>query len=269
MIKILIIYNTSTTQLTLTILMTNILKLLKDYQQKKRKSWAILIDPDKTTEIKCLEIIAQSQEFPPDFFFVGSSLLLSHQNLHLIVALIKKHTNIPVILFPGSYQHLSKQADAVLFLSLISGRNSDYLIGNQVFAAPLLKQMNIEIIPTGYILVESGKQTSVAYISNTMPIPYDKNDIALSTALAGQYLGLQVIYLEAGSGAEKPVSKEMIQAVKQTIDIPLIVGGGIRTEIAFKEALKAGADLVVTGNILEKNVNLMKTFYDCLKENYE
>ena len=251
-----------------TFTMNSLLNLLKNYQQQNRSSWAVLIDPDKTDEKKCLALIEQSHGFPPDFFFVGSSLLLSYQNLHLIVNLLKTHTKIPVILFPGSYQHLSDKADAVLFLSLISGRNADYLIGNQVLAAPLIKQIlkqsNLEVIPTGYMLIESGRQTSVGYISNTMPIPHDKNDIAMTTALAGQYLGLQLIYLEAGSGAEKPVSSAMIRMVKQNIDIPLIVGGGIRTAAAFQNACDAGANVVVTGNILEQKPELMRDFYEII-----
>ena len=254
--------------LTFTIFaMNSLLNLLKKYRQLKQTSWAVLIDPDKTDEKKCLALIAQSKQFPPDFFFVGSSLLLSYQNLHVLVNLLKEHTNIPVILFPGNYQHLSPKADAVLFLSLISGRNPDYLIGNHVLAAPLLQKSNIEIIPTGYLLIESGTQTSVSYISNTIPIPHQKHDIAMATALAGQYLGLQLIYLEAGSGAEKPVSATMIATVKQNITIPLLVGGGIRSEDSFRNALDAGADVIITGNILETKPELIENFYRILHPN--
>jgi putative glycerol-1-phosphate prenyltransferase len=241
-----------------------ILKTLRQYQQQKKATWAMLIDPDKTNAQQCLDVIARSKDYPPDFFFVGSSLLIDYQNLQIIVSLLKKHTNIPVILFPGSYNHLSAEADAILFLSLISGRNADYLIGNQVLAAPLLKKMPLEIIPTGYILVDGGTQTSVSYISNTNPIPAEKYDIAASTALAGEFLGLQTIYLEAGSGAKNPVQANMIRTVKSQISVPLIVGGGIRHANAFRQAIDAGADVVVTGNVLEKNPALMQDFFAIL-----
>jgi phosphoglycerol geranylgeranyltransferase len=243
--------------------------LLSKLQQDKaqgHKSWAILIDPDKTDEAACLQLLHAISNYPPDFFFVGSSLLLSNENLQKIVGLLKSNTQIPVLLFPGSYTHLAQEADAVLFLSLISGRNPDYLIGNQVLAAPLLKKYGLEVISTGYMLIDGGKQTSVSYISNTTPIPADKPDIAVCTALAGQYLGLQVLYLEAGSGAILPVSAQMIKLVSKETSIPLIVGGGIKNAEDFEKALCAGADVVVTGNILEKNPALVADFWTVLQK---
>lgn len=243
--------------------------LLSKLQQGKaqgHKSWAILIDPDKTDETACLQLLDAIANYSPNFFFVGSSLLLSNENLQKIVSLLKANTQIPVLLFPGSYTHLVQEADAVLFLSLISGRNPDYLIGNQVLAAPLLKKYGLEVISTGYMLIDGGKQTSVSYISNTTPIPADKPDIAVCTALAGQYLGLQVLYLEAGSGAILPVSPQMISLVSKEISVPLIVGGGIKNAEDFEKALRAGADVVVTGNILEKNPALVADFWTVLQK---
>jgi phosphoglycerol geranylgeranyltransferase len=243
-------------------------KFLQETKKQGKKSWAILIDPDKSSEAVCLQLLDylhSSATYLPDFFFVGSSLLLAQENLENIVNLLKKHTQIPIILFPGNYNHLVTTADAVLLLSLISGRNPDYLIGQHVLAAPLLKKYGLEVIPTGYILIDGGKQTSVSYISNTTPIPPEKQDIAVCTALAGQFLGLQTLYLEAGSGAVNPVPPTLIKAVSSQVALPLIVGGGIRTGESFYQALYAGADVVVTGNILEKNPKISKEFAAIMK----
>ncbi len=250
---------------------TSLLFTLQQYKAQRRKTWAILIDTDKTNALGCLQLInyIEKSAAKPDFFLVGSSLLVSYDQLHEIVLLLKNHTKIPVLLFPGSYLHLSSAADAVLFLSLISGRNPDFLIGNQVLAAPLLKKSKLEVIPTGYLLIDGGKPTSVAYISNTQPIPADKIDIAVCTALAGQYLGLQVLYLEAGSGATFPVSPALIHAVQQTVTVPLIVGGGIKTAEQFAAAFMAGADLVITGNIVEKQPQIVQQFAEVLNKLYK
>lgn len=174
--------------------------------------------------------------------------------------------HIPVVLFPNSYLHLTAEADGILFLSLISGRNPEYLIGNHIIAAPILKQTQLEIIPTGYILVNCGNQTTVAYISNTTPIPYEKNDIAVCTALAGEMLGLKMIYMDGGSGAKQPISPTMIEAVRQSIDIPLIVGGGIRTVAAMEDAFRAGADTVVIGSAVEQTPELIADFCRKVRE---
>jgi putative glycerol-1-phosphate prenyltransferase len=171
--------------------------------------------------------------------------------------IIKELTNIPVIIFPGNVTHLHDDADAVLFLSLISGRNPDLLIGNHIHVAPTLKRKGIETIPTGYMLIESGKITSAQYISNTIPIPREKPDIAIATAIAGELLGLKAIYMDAGSGADNTISENMIQQVKSNIDIPLIIGGGIRNANTAVNIAKAGADIIVVGNAAEENPELI------------
>jgi phosphoglycerol geranylgeranyltransferase len=191
-----------------------------------------------------------------DFFLVGGSLL-TNLYLNKVVALIKDHCNIPVILFPGSNMHINAAADALLFLSLISGRNSDLLIGQHVVAAPILKKSRLEILPTGYILIDGGNVSTVSYMSNTTPIPADKYSVATCTALAGEMLGLKLIYLDAGSGALTPISPKMISSVKKAIEVPLIVGGGIDSVEKADKALEAGADLIVIGNAIEKNPDLL------------
>jgi putative glycerol-1-phosphate prenyltransferase len=174
-----------------------------------------------------------------------------------VVKQIKDNVSIPVILFPGSSLQIDANADAILFLSLISGRNPDLLIGQHVVAAPILKNNKLEVIPTGYVLINSGKTTSVAYISNTIPIPDDKYSLAACTAMAGEMLGLRLIYLDAGSGAEREINSKMITAVRKAVDVPLVVGGGINTSQKALNALEAGADLIVIGNALEKDPKLL------------
>jgi phosphoglycerol geranylgeranyltransferase len=226
-----------------------------------KKSLAVLVDPDKTENLAAL--LEQSASSPPDYFFVGGSLLDSG-NLDKCIAIIRSGSKIPILLFPGSEMQISSSADALLLLSVISGRNPELLIGRHVAAAGMIRASGLEIIPTGYILVESGSQTTVSYISNTQPVPRKKNTIAAVTALAGEQLGLKIIYLEAGSGAELPVPVEMIAAVKKTIRIPLIAGGGLKTKADISARLEAGADLVVVGNILEHNPNLLPGFADAV-----
>ncbi|NJO69784.1 MAG: phosphoglycerol geranylgeranyltransferase [Bacteroidetes bacterium] len=182
--------------------------------------------------------------------------------MNQLIQTIKQETNVPVFLFPGNLLQLCDQADGILLLSLISGRNPEYLIGNHVLAAPFLKTTGMEIIPTGYILVETGTKTAVEYISNTTAIPAGKTDIVVSTAMAGEMLGLKVIYLEGGSGADKPVNKTLIEEVKKHINIPLIVGGGIRAANQARDAYDAGADILVLGNVLEENPELLKDFLE-------
>jgi putative glycerol-1-phosphate prenyltransferase len=222
-----------------------------------KKQIAVLIDPDKTDNIKLQKTIEVAEKANIDFFLVGGSLLLKN-NLDDVITFIKKNTKKKVFLFPGSPSQISNKADGILLLSLISGRNADLLIGNHVQAAPLLKQSKLKIIPTGYILIDSGTATTVSYISNTTPIPANKPEIAACTALAGEQLGLNVIYLEAGSGAINAVSKETIKTVKKMITIPLIVGGGIRNVSQIETAFKAGADIVVIGTAIENDITFLE-----------
>ncbi|MBK6444109.1 MAG: geranylgeranylglyceryl/heptaprenylglyceryl phosphate synthase [Bacteroidetes bacterium] len=221
-----------------------------------RKSLAILVDPDKTSLAQCEKLATQALDAAVDYFFVGSSIL-THGDLDACVSVLKKNSNIPVILFPGNTMQISEKADAILFLSLISGRNPEMLIGRHVITAPLLKRSGIEILPTGYMLIDSGSPTSVSYMSNTFPIPHDKDDIAACTALAGEMLGLKIMYMDAGSGARFPVSKSMITTVRNTINTPLIVGGGIRTAEKAIDQCNAGADIIVVGNAIEKEPSLI------------
>src|SRR6267142_357743 len=228
-----------------------ILDILKDRHKQGKKSMAVLVDPDKVEGPgKIKPLLNLASENCVDFFFVGGSLMTT-SNLSDVVQEIKENVGIPVVLFPGNSLQIDAAADAILFLSLISGRNPDLLIGQHVVAAPILKNSKLEILPTGYILINSGKTTSVAYISNTTPIPEDKYSLAACTAMAGEMLGLKLIYLDAGSGAEKEVSQKMISAVRKSVDVPLIIGGGINTPEKAIQALEAGADLIVIGNALE------------------
>jgi len=217
---------------------------------------AVLIDPDKQSPGSLTQLIQLAVNCKVDFFFIGGSLLLE-KNFEATIEAIKSHCSIPVIIFPGSNYQLSSKADAVLFLSLISGRNPDYLIGQQVVAAPTIKKMDLEAIPTGYILIDGGRTSSTSYITQTMPIPHNKIDLAIATAQAGELLGMKLIYLEAGSGAKNSVSAEMIKTVKRNISVPLIVGGGIRTSEQAEEICKAGADILVIGNALEETPGLL------------
>ena len=231
----------------------SVLSLFKNSSQKRI---AQLIDPDKFIERKLIIQLQNANKAKVDFIFVGGSLI-SNNTLNECMEVIKKHTNIPIIIFPGNVTHLHKDADAILFLSLISGRNPDLLIGNHVHVATAIKKSKIENIPTGYMLIESGKITSAQYMSNSIPIPHNKTDIAVATAVAGELLGLQTIYMDAGSGADSTISEKMISAVKSEIDIPLIIGGGIRNvETALKIA-NAGADIVVVGNAAEENPDII------------
>jgi phosphoglycerol geranylgeranyltransferase len=233
-----------------------ILNSLRDRHRQKKKSIAVLVDPDKADDpSRLLHLINLASENCIDYFFVGGSLVTS--NLADVVLRIKENVNIPVVLFPGNSMQIDALADGILFLSLISGRNPEFLIGQQVVAAPVLKNTKLEVIPTGYLLINSGKITSVAYISNTTPIPDDKYSVAACTAMAGEMLGLQVIYLDAGSGAEKEINTKMIAAVRKAVSVPLIVGGGINTSEKAIAALEAGADIIVIGNALEKDPDLL------------
>jgi len=222
-----------------------------------KKSFALLIDPDKANVSILDELIELSLAAQVDYFFVGGSLVISNR-LDEVVKHIKANCSIPVILFPGSPNQISKYADALLYLSLISGRNADLLIGQHVVSAAFVKQSELEIMPTGYIVVDGGAPTTVSYISNAAPVPSDKNEIAMCTAMAGEMLGLKLIYMDAGSGAKKPITESMIESVAKTIEVPLIIGGGIiEPEKAYRNC-KAGADVIVVGNAIEKDSSLIK-----------
>lgn len=219
--------------------------------EKKRKQLAVLIDPDKL-DIRMLDdIIHEINQNRVDYVLIGGSLITG-SFWNQSIRILKASVSAPVLIFPGNTLQIDPSADGILLLSLISGRNPELLIGNHVIAAPLLRSSGLEVISTGYMLIESGKLTSVVYMSNTTPIPSDKTDIAMSTALAGEMLGMKLIYLDAGSGAQRAVPEEIIATVKEAIQIPLIVGGGISCAAAAKKAWQAGADMVVVGNALEK-----------------
>lgn len=220
----------------------------------KNKLFALLIDPEKYTRESLVRTIKTAEIAEIDFYLIGGSII--SDKIDNSISTIKQYTEKPVIIFPGSLLQISPLADGMLLLSLISGRNPEFLIGNQVIAAPYLKRSGLEIIATGYILIESGVTTSVEYVSNTKPIPPSKTDLVVATAVAGEMLGHKLIYLEAGSGADKPLSPSLIEEVKKNIKIPLIVGGGIRKKEDVQNMYKAGADIVVVGNAVEENYAL-------------
>lgn len=221
-----------------------------------QKSLALLLDPDKVDRETALHSIATAVESGVDFFFLGGSLLTDNFSGDIIDR-IRALSNRPIILFPGNNLQIHSKADAILLLSLISGRNAEYLIGQHVVAAPILRNAGLEVVSTGYILIDGGKATSVSYISNTQPIPADKPAIAACTAMAGEMLGLKLIYLDAGSGALQVVNRKIIAAVRRAVKTPLIVGGGIDSAEKASEALEAGADLIVIGNGAESRVQLI------------
>lgn len=225
-------------------------------KQQQQKQLAILIDPDKVDATNIHQLVRYGVQAKIDYFFIGGSLLVDNRLEEWIIH-IKQNCTIPVIIFPGSLYQISPKADALFFLSLISGRNPDLLIGNHVLAAPLLRQMDIEIMPTGYMLVDGGAPTTVSYISNSTPIPANKPAIAACTAMAGEMLGMKIIYMDAGSGAKQAISTAMIQAVRQHVDAPIVVGGGIRTPEQARKSCLAGADVIVVGNAVEKDPELM------------
>ena len=230
-----------------------------------RKQLVVLVDPDKLETKEITQLAGNSAEAGVDYFFVGGSLLINNQ-LDQCVRTLKEQTSIPVILFPGNTMQMSWRADAILFLSLISGRNAEMLIGRHVISAPYIKMSPLEVISCGYMLIESGKQTAVQYMSNTSPIPSDKNDIAICTAMAGEMLGLKLIYLEAGSGANHPVPFSMIEQVKGCLSIPLIVGGGVRSPEQARQVCSAGADLLVVGTVFEKDPGLIREIADTVHD---
>ena len=221
-----------------------------------RKSFAVLIDPDKVDNAKMQHLVKLSVAAKVDYFLVGGSLVISNY-LDECVQIIKANCSVPVILFPGSASQVSKYADSLLYLSLISGRNPELLIGQHVVSAPFIKQSGLEIMSTGYMVIDGGAPTTVSYISNATPLPADKNEIAMCTAMAGEMLGMKLIYMDAGSGAKRPVSESMIEKVSKCISVPLIIGGGISDPEKAYLNCKAGADVIVVGNAIEKDENLI------------
>lgn len=235
----------------------HVYQTIQEKKKKGQKAFAVLIDPDKVTSASLSTLVTRAVEAKADYLFVGGSLVIS-DTLDSCILQIKRECNIPVILFPGSPSQISRHADALLYLSLISGRNPELLIGQHVISAPFVKRSGLEIIPTGYMVIDGGAPTTVSYISNATPLPADKPDIALCTAMAGEMLGKKLIYMDAGSGAKKPITEEMIAAVSQNIEVPLIVGGGIRDAEKAYLNCKAGADVIVIGNAIEKDLTLVK-----------
>lgn len=233
---------------------------------KGKKQLAVLIDPDKQQDLdKIPALVEKIADHGGDFIFVGGSLMISAGFEEKLIA-IKSYSKIPIIIFPGHPLQVNKNANALLLLSLISGRNPELLIGQHVVAAPLIKASGLEVLPTGYILVESGKSTTASYISGSMPIPADKPEITACTALAGEQLGLKLIYMDGGSGAENPISSIMISKTKEIISIPIIVGGGIKTPEQAHKACEAGADIIVIGTAFENNMAGLKPITDKVKE---
>ena len=234
--------------------MTNIYNHILKSKVENEKLLAILLDPDKI-DLNNLEILIEKiNQSPATHIFIGGSLV-QNNILDELISKIKEDCDLPIILFPGNPSQISDQADAILFLSLISGRNPDFLIEHQVKAVPILKQTNLEIISTGYILIESGTETAVERVSKTKPLDRNNHDLVLATAQAGEMLGHKLIYLEAGSGAKQTVPTEMIKKVAQNIEIPLIVGGGIADLRGIQKAFESGADLVVIGTAFENDLN--------------
>lgn len=221
-----------------------------------QKSFAVLVDPDKVNPQRIDQLCRLSTDASVDYILLGGSLVVS-SHLDDVVRQLKQQTDIPVILFPGSPSQISPAADALLYLSLISGRNPELLIGQHVVSAPAVRKSGLEIIPTGYMLIDGGAPTTVSYISNSSPIPADKHEIAICTAMAGEMLGLKVIYMDAGSGARKAIPEEMIGAVSAHVSIPLIIGGGITDPEKAYRNCRAGADLIVVGNAIEKDPALI------------
>jgi len=233
--------------------MTTFDKLL-EVRKNRGAGYLVLIDPDKTDSARLPSFVRDATEAGVDGFLIGGSLLLSNE-IDKLIQLIKSNTSVPVVIFPGSLFQISPVADAILFLLLISGRNPDHLIGNQVTAAPIIKRIGLEAISTGYMLIEAGTTTSAEFMSNTKPIPRNKPDIAVAHALAAEFIGLKMLYLDAGSGADFPVPDEMIQKIAKYSSLPMIIGGGIRNPEVAREKVKAGASFVVTGTIIEKNTD--------------
>ena len=244
------------------------LDFLNGIVQTRGAGYFALADPDALSDIQVCQLAEEAQEAGVDAFLVGGSLLM-RDRLDQVVLQLKQRSELPVILFPGGSNQLSPHADAILFLSLISGRNPDLLIGEHVRAAPIIRQYGLDTVATGYVVVESGSYSSVQFMSGSFPIPRDKPDIAVAHALAAQYLGMHTLYLEGGSGAKLPVPNKMIQAARAHIELPIIVGGGIHKPETAAAKVRAGANFIVTGTALEKNARqttLLKEIADAIRQ---
>jgi phosphoglycerol geranylgeranyltransferase len=234
----------------------------------KGAAYLVLLDPDKIGVDRLPEFVKYCEKSGVDGFLIGGSLMLNN-NFELFIKKVKQNTKVPVIIFPGSVQQVSGAADAILYLSVVSGRNPEHLIGKHVIAAPLIREVGIEPISTGYILIESGVTTTAQYMSGSLPIPRNKPEIAAATALAAEYLGMKFIYLEAGSGAENTVPDEMVKKVSSFCSVPVIVGGGIKTPNVARRKIENGAKIIVTGNFFENESNwdMIKDFADAVHIN--
>lgn len=241
--------------------MKNILKNILDLIERRKRLLAVLIDPDKIDLEQIPKFMVKVNTSIITHVFIGGSEV-KKEACDQVVSVVKQFTQLPIVLFPGDVTQITDKADGLLFLSLISGRNPEYLIGKHVESISKLKTTNLEVIPTGYILIENGKETSVQRVTETKPIQRNKLDIIVNTACAGQLLGMKLIYLEAGSGASEPVTSEIINEVKNTINVPLIVGGGIRNKKQLENTYNSGADLVVIGTAFEEDLS----FFDELKK---
>jgi putative glycerol-1-phosphate prenyltransferase len=243
----------------------NVQEKINQVIKEKGAAYLVLIDPDNTSGKKLANFVKHCEKSGVDGFLVGGSLMMSNI-LDDVLETISSATSLPTILFPGSVAQVSAKADAILFISLISGRNAEHLIGTHVIAAPIIKRTGIEPISTGYMLIESGKKTTAEYMSGSSPIPRNKPEIATATALAAEYLGMNFIYLEGGSGAEKSVPNEMVKMVSSALSIPVIVGGGIRDSKTAQEKVENGASVVITGNFFEDEDqwHLVKEFADAI-----
>ena len=245
--------------------MSTVYSHLEKVRQEKGAGYLVLIDPDKKNDGKLEKLVMSVNRSGADGILIGGSLIMD-SGFHERAEKIKSIAEIPVILFPGSVNQLGPHCDAVLFMSVISGRNPTYLIGEQVIGAPLVKDLGLEPIPTGYMIFDGGGHSTAEFMSGSSPLPMNRPDIAVAHALAGQYLGMKLIYLEAGSGAESAVPDEIISAVAKNIDIPLIVGGGIRKQAAAVNKVKAGASFIITGTAIESDEgeNLLESFADAI-----
>ncbi len=235
------------------------MKILEHIEQKKREGgrlFALLVDPETHTPATIRALFGATGRRPADLVLVGGSLV--SRPVEPVLRAVREMTEVPVVLFPGSLLQISGEADAILMLNLISGRNPEYLAGNQVTASLMIRTLGLEVIPTGYILMGGGAGTSVEVISNTHPLPERKKEIILATALAGEYMGSRLIYLEKGSGADSPPDPALIKAVREIITVPLITGGGITDPATAEQLYRAGADMIVVGNAIEENISLVK-----------
>ena len=235
------------------------LSKLKLSAKENGSAFIILIDPDKKNDNKIIEIVESANVNDVDAIFVGGSIMMD-SHYHERISIIKSLSNIPVILFPGGVNQINKHFDAILFMSLLSGRNPHYLIGEQVLAAPIIKDIGIETISTGYILIDGGASTTVEFISGTRPLPSNKPDLLISHALAAQFLGMQMLYIESGSGAKTRIQNESLNIVSDEVNIDIIVGGGIKTPEDANQVANAGASFVVIGSAIEDSLESVSHF---------